>query len=197
MKIRHYLAAALVLSFVLSACSSSADEKMSLEDLIQLAEEEGASSATMRRIEDGVVTPAEREAAIADYRTCLGDLGIIAGEPLVNPVDGWRVTIDLDMRGDDSPELAESADNCAGEFYGGAIQLGYEMSNPEVMDPLLMAATQKCLADQGVETTGQETNIDDLGRGEHLESDRVQLVLECIRTHAWALYPDRRITLTY
>lgn len=178
-----------------TGCTSSGNT-YGAEDLIAMANDRGASEITLERLEDGIVTPAEHEAAISDYRACVADLGVISSEPLVNPIDGWRVTIDFDFRGVDDQSIYDAVDRCYEQFYG-VIQYGYDRSAEPVMDPTLISAAKVCIYDEGIEVREQATNMDGLLGPDGRWTDDGDKIHKCVADLAREMFPDRQIVFEY
>jgi hypothetical protein len=190
------LAGALLTSACSQEAPASAAAPKTFDRVVADAHEGGASSDQLELLADGEATKDDIARAYENYARCVERVGMIMSEPAVNPVDGWRLTVDIDANGITDEGVAEQAQACQfGEVM--FVDFAYEVTHEDEMAADLMTAVQGCMRDRSLETTGVERNMHDLLPDGSADEARAAAVQACINGTAFKLYPNAQLVMTF
>ncbi|GGN18842.1 hypothetical protein FHR83_004023 [Actinoplanes campanulatus] len=145
-----------------------------------------------RLMADGSVSRSDYEQAVKAVGECFARYNLRFTDEGWDPVGNQ--TIDFTFG---NPELSDDevlgyGDGCQ-KVYLERIQESFVASSEPVMDPAILKASQNCLSKQGIQTTRNETNIEDLvaSAGKAAFDD----VLKCVKESAQTLHPNRSLNI--
>lgn len=108
---------------------------------------------------DGVVTAAEYEDAINLAFDCFQDSGLDPKGPWLSPIDGLSYFIDVELPSEMTVFASPTGVDCS-EAYLMYVQPNYLEQNEHVMAPNLLEVVQEKLAEQGIETSPNDANVE-------------------------------------
>ncbi|MDR1386692.1 MAG: hypothetical protein LBJ44_03695 [Propionibacteriaceae bacterium] len=158
----------------------------------ELAEKGYVESAQL--LSDGVVSAGEQRAAFDLYRQCLTDAGLTVDGPYDSPIDGLALEHLVSSNGL-SFDFFNNTHAACQERYFVDVALVYRETHQARMEPALVEATIRCMADAGVEPAGPATSLAELvGPGgvdsNGVASRRLTVAMDCVRETAHAMYPE-------
>lgn len=149
-----------------AGCSSSDDSGSSSDEgpgAVAMADADAAAEqglvAQQQILADGKVTAAEYEDAINLAFSCFQDSGLDPKGPWPSPIDGLSYFIDVEYPIDMTEFASPTGVSCE-ETYLKYVQPNYLEQNEHVMAPNLLEVVQERLAEQGIETSPDDTNVE-------------------------------------
>jgi hypothetical protein len=143
-----------------------------------------------RLMADGSVSRSDYEQAVKAVGECFGRYNLKFTNEGWDPVANQTIdfTFGNPILSDD--EVLGYGDGCQ-KVYLERIQEAFAVSSEPVMDPVVLKASQSCLNGRGIQTTKNETNVQELvaSAGEAAFDN----VVNCVKESAQSLYPNRSI----
>jgi len=140
-------------------------------------------------LSDGEVTADEQEYGVSSYVRCLEALGFEFGEREPDPISGFRLSwTEVEYAGPGEWANEAEYDACEQRYFVG-VQLVYEATHEQVMDPTLADGVRACLGEVGRETDGKETKLEDFyAPGESWAPG--DEVVSCVEEQMRVLFPE-------